>query len=139
MKTRSQEERRQRSSSGTRRSEWGRSLIAPFAWISAKNGGAKPDCLSHSRFGRRSDIDVSRLRFLRSRLVASRNLALSNLTHFAERYADHFGFPSVFLEHYWRGLSYHLDSRMVEGMQAFFHAAAEIGEIERVPELRWLD
>lgn len=87
----------------------------------------------------RSEVDGSRLRFLRRRLVASRDFALANLADFAERYADHFGFPSLFLEHYWRGLSYHLDSRMVEGVEAFFRSAAEIGEIERVPELRWLD
>ena len=42
------------------------------------------------------------------------------------------------LDDYWASLTYELDASMEEGLRTFYRLAAEIGEIERAPALRWV-
>jgi chorismate dehydratase len=76
---------------------------------------------------------------LHAQLLQSRAYGLEHRTALAERYAEHFGFPAPFLASYWSDLTYVLDDSMTEGLRTFYRYAAEIGEIERVPELRWTE
>jgi chorismate dehydratase len=79
-----------------------------------------------------------RLRGLHGRLVESRDWAAERLSELAGRHAASFGFPPGELTSYWEGLTYHLDERMIEGLTAFYRLAADVGELERAPELRWI-
>ena len=72
-------------------------------------------------------------------LLESRRYGAERRHELAERYAGRFGFPAPTLEQYWRDLVYELDAAMVEGLRTFYALAAEVGELERAPELRWVD
>jgi predicted solute-binding protein len=56
----------------------------------------------------------------------------------AERYAARFGMDPPVLDRYWADLSFDLDESMLEGLRLFYRLAAEIGEISRAPDLRWI-
>jgi chorismate dehydratase len=75
---------------------------------------------------------------LHGALVESRAYGVENRAELAEWSASRFGFAPEFLERYWADLSFDLDAPMVEGLRTFYRHAAEIGEIEREPELRWV-
>lgn len=79
------------------------------------------------------------LRRLHAELLESRRYGTGCRAALARRYADHFGFPAEMLDDYWRGLWYELDAPMVEGLRTYYRLAAEIGEIPRAPELRWVE
>ena len=79
------------------------------------------------------------LRRLHGALLQSRAYGYANRSALAEKYAAHFGFDAAFLDSYWAGLSFELDAPMIEGLQTYYRYAAEIGEIERAPGLRWVD
>lgn len=77
------------------------------------------------------------LRRLHEELLASRAYGFANRTALAARWAGHFGFDADFLDAYWAGLSYELDDAMLAGLTAFYHQAAEIGEIPVAPRLHF--
>jgi chorismate dehydratase len=79
------------------------------------------------------------LRALHGQLLRSREHGLAHREALAARYARHFGFPAPFLASYWSDLTYVLDDSMTEGLRTFYRYAAEIGEIDRAPELRWAE
>lgn len=71
-------------------------------------------------------------------LVESREYGRANRSRLARRYADHFGMAAAELEAYWSTLVFDLDGPMIDGLNAFYSGAAEIGAIDRAPELRFL-
>jgi chorismate dehydratase len=75
---------------------------------------------------------------LHAQLLASRSYGHTHRAELAARYAEHFGFPAPMLDDYWASLTYELDASMEEGLRTFYRLAAEIGEIERAPALRWV-
>lgn len=79
----------------------------------------------------------AQLATLHRTLLASREYGATHRAELAARYAGHFGFDAGFLESYWAGLSFELDEPMIQGLRAYYRLAAEIGELEREPELRW--
>jgi len=79
------------------------------------------------------------LRQLHSTLLLSREYGMIRRAELARRWAGHFGFDAPFLESYWNGLTFELDASMIQGLQAFYALAAEIGELPRAPELRWTE
>lgn len=87
----------------------------------------------------RDDVDPERLRALHAALLESRRYGLGSRAELAERYAAHFGLPAALLDAYWASLSYELDAPMRAGLESFYALAAEIGELGRAPELRWLE
>lgn len=78
------------------------------------------------------------LRSLHGALRESRAYGLAHQADLATRYAEHFGFPADFLDRYWSDLTFELDAPMEEGLRTFYRLAAEVGEIDRAPDLRWV-
>ena len=78
------------------------------------------------------------LRRLHGALLESRAYGTANRAALARKYAPSFGFTPEFLDGYWADLSYELDGAMIEGLTTFYRLAAETGEIDRAPELRWV-
>jgi chorismate dehydratase len=74
---------------------------------------------------------------LRRLLLESSDEALGDLPGLAARHAGRYGMEPARLARYWEELSYDLDAPMLEGLTTFYRLAAEIGELERAPELRW--
>jgi chorismate dehydratase len=85
-----------------------------------------------------SGTDVE-LRRLHEMLRASRAYGEQFRDDLAARYSSHFGFPTSMLAAYWKDLAFDLDSAMLEGLRTFFRLAAEIGELQAAPELRWVE
>lgn len=100
--------------------EWWEETGKPFAFAVWQANGGNP----------------ARLRDLHRLLLASRDYGQQHRSLLAPRYADHFRMEAVELERYWGTLVYDLDRQMLEGLQTFYEMAREIGELERVPELR---
>ena len=81
----------------------------------------------------------AQLRRLHAALLESRAYGLEHRRALAERWAAHFGFTPDFLDAYWAGLTFELDDAMIEGLRTYYRYAAELGEIEPAPELRWVE
>lgn len=102
--------------------EWWDHTGLPFAFAVWQAGGGTDAQLKH----------------LHRFLLDSRAFGIENRTALAAKYARSFGFTPEFLDRYWADLSFTLDAPMIEGLRTFYRLAAEIGEIEREPELRWV-
>jgi chorismate dehydratase len=100
--------------------EWRDETGLPFAFAVWQAGG-KADGLER----------------LHATLVASRAYGAEHREELATRHAARFALAAPMLATYWRDLAYDLDTPMLEGLRTFYALAAEIGELERVPELRW--
>lgn len=79
------------------------------------------------------------LRRLHAALLESRAYGREHRRALAERWAAHFGFTPDFLDAYWAGLTFDLDGAMIEGLRTYYRYAAELGEIKRAPDLRWVE
>jgi chorismate dehydratase len=79
----------------------------------------------------------AQLAALHGQLLESRAYGLENRVALADKYAAHFGMPADFLAGYWADLSYDLDGSMTEGLRTFYRYAAETGQIDAAPALRW--
>lgn len=79
------------------------------------------------------------LRALHARLLESRDWAFERLPRLAAEKAESMGWAPADLEAYWRSLDYGLDERLTAGLGEFYRQAAEVGEIEAVPELRFTE
>ena len=82
--------------------------------------------------------DTAALGRLHETLVESRAYGVEHRAELARRYADRFPLAPEMLDQYWADLAFDLDPAMTEGLEAFYRLAAEIGEIPRVPGLRWV-
>lgn len=71
-------------------------------------------------------------------LLESKARGLDDLVGLAARYPAPLPFSRSELADYWGGLVYGLDEDVREGLLAFFEMAVEIGQLERVPPLRFL-
>jgi chorismate dehydratase len=103
--------------------EWSRQTGLPFAF-------AVWQCAAGS------DAQLRRLHGL---LLESRDYGLRNRDALARRWSERFGIRADLLAGYWGDLSYDLDDDMREGLLTFYGLAAEIGELDRVPPLRWVE
>jgi chorismate dehydratase len=79
------------------------------------------------------------LKELAGELVASRDWSLDRLPQLAARYAGEYGWSKEELVVYWQSLSYGWDDELASGLQEFYRRAAELGEIEQVAALRFLE
>lgn len=75
---------------------------------------------------------------LHQQLIESKEFCAAGRERLAARYADHFGMPAAALYTYWNTLQYDLDPDMIEGLKTFYSLAKGVGELERVPDLRWV-
>ncbi|CAN5812599.1 menaquinone biosynthesis protein [soil metagenome] len=102
--------------------EWWQQMQLPFAFAVWQAGSGSPEELST----------------LHTQLVKSRRYGHEHLSVLANKYAAQFGLPAPLLEPYWRELRFELDEEMLEGLDAFYRCAAEIGELASAPALRFV-
>ena len=72
-------------------------------------------------------------------LMQSKAYGLSHLRELAEAHAERFGLPAELLYKYWSSFSYDLGDDEKRGLLTYYGYAAELGAIEKVPELRFLE
>jgi len=75
---------------------------------------------------------------LQESLVASVRLARSEPERLAYEASDRYGYPAGFLARYFEKLRYRFGPRERAGLYTFLEMAYEAGELERVPELRFV-
>jgi len=77
------------------------------------------------------------LRELSAQLQRSRQKAFSNLPQMAKLLSEKTVFSANQLEDYWRGMSYYLDERHIEGLRLYFTLCNKHGLLERVPDFHF--
>ena len=80
------------------------------------------------------DKDLPRLYDI---LMDSKSYGISHIGELATAQAGRFGLPVQLLIDYWTSFSYELGEEEQKGLMAFYGYAAEIGAIDRVPELHF--
>ncbi len=71
-------------------------------------------------------------------LLETHRLNRADPEHLARVASERYGYPAGFLARYFEKLRYSFGPRERAGLLAFFELAREVGELERVPELRFL-
>ena len=71
-------------------------------------------------------------------LLSAHRLARAEPERLAREASDLYGYPPGFLARYFEKLEYRFGPRERAGLLTFFELAKEVGELERVPELRFL-
>jgi chorismate dehydratase len=75
---------------------------------------------------------------LEDALVASIRLSREQPERLASEAARRYGYPAGFLARYFERLRYDFGEREREGLEAFLELAKEVGELDAVPELRFV-
>jgi predicted solute-binding protein len=75
---------------------------------------------------------------LEEALVESVLLARSEPERLAHEASARYGYPAGFLARYFEKLRYSFGPRERAGLITFFELARDVGELERVPELRFV-
>ncbi len=75
---------------------------------------------------------------LEEALVSSVRLARAEPERLAHEASDRYGYPAGFLARYFEKLRYSFGPRERAGLITFFELARDVGELERVPELRFV-
>jgi chorismate dehydratase len=75
---------------------------------------------------------------LEDALVASVRLARAEPERLAFEASDHYGYPAGFLARYFEKLHYSFGPRERAGLMTFLELAQEAGELDEVPELRFV-
>jgi chorismate dehydratase len=75
---------------------------------------------------------------LEEALVASLRLAREQPERLASNAAGNYGYPAGFLARYFERLRYDFGPREREGLEAFLELARDVGELDAVPELRFV-
>lgn len=88
------------------------------------------------REARASDSELTRLH---RQLLAARDAVPESLADLALVAGPRFHLPPGRLRHYWAGIRYSLDARMLDGLARFFELAAELGDAPHEARPRWID
>jgi predicted solute-binding protein len=75
---------------------------------------------------------------LEDALLASHRSARANPERLAREASARYGYPAGFLARYFEKLRYSFGPRERAGLLSFFELARDAGELDRVPELRFL-
>ncbi len=75
---------------------------------------------------------------LEDALLSAHRLARAEPEQLAREASERYGYPPGFLARYFEKLRYSFGPRERAGLLTFFELAKEVGELERVPELRFL-
>lgn len=78
------------------------------------------------------------LHALHELLHESRAYFDANVDALATHHAATYGLDAGLLARYWRTLEFTLDDSVIAGLLRYYELAASLGEIPRVPELRWV-
>ncbi len=71
------------------------------------------------------------------RLLVARDRVETNLARLARDAAGQFGLDAAGLALYWRAVRYRYTARMEKGLQHFLQLAVRLGEIPKLPDLRY--
>ena len=77
------------------------------------------------------------LEALEDALVASVRRARAEPERLAREAGERYGYPAGFLARYFEKLRYAFGEREREGLRTFLELACDVGELERMPELRY--
>jgi chorismate dehydratase len=75
---------------------------------------------------------------LEGAFLAAHRVARAEPEQLAREASTRYGYPAGFLARYFEKLGYRFGPRERAGLLTFFELAVEVGELERVPELRFL-
>ena len=75
---------------------------------------------------------------LEDALVSSVRVARAEPAQLTYEAAEHYGYPAGFLARYFEKLRYRFGPRERAGLITFLELACEVGELESVPELRFV-
>jgi predicted solute-binding protein len=75
---------------------------------------------------------------LEDALVASVRLARAEPERLAHESSDRYGYPAGFLARYFEKLRYSFGPRERAGLLTFLELARDVGELDEVPELRFV-
>ena len=75
---------------------------------------------------------------LEDSLLAAHRSSRANPERLAREASERYGYPPGFLARYFEKLRYSFGPRERAGLLSFFELARDVGELERVPELRFL-
>jgi predicted solute-binding protein len=75
---------------------------------------------------------------LEDALVASVRAARDEPEQLAFESAERYGYPAGFLARYFEKLRYHFGPRERAGLYTFLEMARDVGELDEVPELRFI-
>jgi chorismate dehydratase len=78
------------------------------------------------------------LRALTALLTLSRDRSLADPVALADRHASLFHRDPIEIARYWSGLRYILDARLRQGLLHYYELSMQVGDISRVPELRFV-
>jgi chorismate dehydratase len=84
-----------------------------------------------------ADPPPEEIGWLEDALVASLRRAREEPQRLAREAAERYGYPAGFLARYFERLRYDFGPRERDGLEAFLDHARDVGELERVPELRF--
>jgi chorismate dehydratase len=71
-------------------------------------------------------------------LIGSHEAALARPEELAEAASQRYGYPAGFLARYFEKLRYRFGPRERAGLLTFFELARDAGQLERVPELKFV-
>ena len=106
--------------------------------ISAACGSSARGCRWCSPSGRSRSPAHPGLLELEEALVASIRAARSEPEALAYEAAERYGYPAGFLARYFEKLRYRFGPRERAGLYTFLELARDVGELDEVPELRFL-
>jgi predicted solute-binding protein len=75
---------------------------------------------------------------LEEALVASLRAARANPEQLAHESSERYGYPAGFLARYFEKLRYRFGPRERAGLYTFLELARDVGELDEVPELRFV-
>ena len=105
---------------------------------SAASGWSEPGCRWSSRFGRVPEPIPGGLAELEQALVESVLTARAEPERLAYEASERYGYPAGFLARYFEKLRYRFGPRERAGLLTFLELAHDVGELDEVPELRFV-
>lgn len=72
-------------------------------------------------------------------MIESKNKSLADLTPLVQQACEQLGGTSDYWDHYFRTLKYDFGQRRQEGLRLYFRYAAQLGLLEREPEIAFFD
>ena len=121
-----------------RGAEVARSRIRRRTTTSAGSGSSGPGCRWCSPSGRSPSRRTPGLAELEEALVASVSAPALEPEQLAYEASERYGYPAGFLARYFEKLRYRFGPRERAGLYTFLELARDVGELDDVPELRFV-